>query len=154
MMGLLNILVPEGPPRQRGVAIGPRCREESGGRSNMQYSLRQPATDNPMGTKGSSIFSNKEWDELLGDLNLSSRALELIRGIFDDQTEEGIAYDLRISVHTVHSYIIRVYQRFGVSSREQLLVYIFGQYLERHRSPESKRSAGQRKRAPKRRVRF
>ncbi|MEE8153657.1 MAG: LuxR C-terminal-related transcriptional regulator [Phycisphaerales bacterium] len=119
----------------------------------MQYSLRQPATDNPMGTKGSSIFSNKEWDELLGDLNLSSRALELIRGIFDDQTEEGIAYDLRISVHTVHSYLIRVYQRFGVSSREQLLVYIFGRYLEGHRSPDSQRSAGRGKRAAKPRAR-
>ncbi len=120
----------------------------------MRQSLRQPASDNLTGTRDSSIFSNKEWDELLGDLNLSSRALELIRGIFDDQTEEGIAYDLRISVHTVHSYLIRVYQRFGVSSREQLLVYIFGQYLERHRLPESQRSAGQRKRAPKRRVRL
>ncbi len=120
----------------------------------MHYSVRQPATDNQMGTRGSSIFSNKEWDELLDGLNLSSRALQLIRGIFDDQTEEGIAYDLRISIHTVHSYLIRIYQKFGVNSREQLLVYIFGQYLERHRLPESKRSAGQRKRAAKRRARL
>lgn len=119
----------------------------------MHYSLRQPATDNQMGARGSSIFSNKEWDELLDGLNLSSRALQLIKGIFDDKTEEGIAYDLRISVHTVHSYLIRVYQRFGISSREQLIVYVFGLYLERHRSPESQRSARHGKRAAKPRAR-
>ena len=108
----------------------------------MHYSLRQPATDNQMGTRGSSIFSNKEWDELLGGLNLSLRALQLIKGIFDDQTEEGIAYDLNISAHTVHSHLFRIYQRLNVCSREELLVCIFGRYLEQHRLPKSQRSAG------------
>lgn len=119
----------------------------------MQYSLRQPASNNQTGTRGSSIFSKREWDELGCDLKLSPRALQLVRGIFDDQTEVAIAYDLSISVHTVHSYLIRIYQRFGVCSREQLLVYVFGWYRERHRLPESQRSAGQGKRAEKPRVR-
>ena len=108
----------------------------------MQYSLRQLAFHTQTATSGSSIFSNKEWDELGCDLKLSPRALQLVRGIFDDQTEGAIAYDLRISVHTVHSYLIRIYQRFGVCSREELLVYVFGHYLEQHRLPESPRSAG------------
>ena len=115
----------------------------------MHYSLRQPVSDNQTATRGSSIFSNQEWDELGCDLKLSPRALQLVRGIFDDQTEGAIAYDLRISVHTVHSYLIRIYQRFGVRSREQLLVYIFGRYLEQHRLPEPQRPAGQGKRAAK-----
>ena len=120
----------------------------------MQYSLRQPASNNQAGTRGSSIFSNKEWDELGCDLKLSPRALQLVRGIFDDQTEVAIAYDLSISVHTVHSYLIRIYQRFGVCSREELLVYIFGQYLEQHRLPKSQVSAGRRQRAAKPRIRL
>ncbi len=120
----------------------------------MHYSLRQPASDKQTGTRGSSIFSKREWDELGCDLKLTPRALQLVRGIFDDKTEEGIAYDLSISVHTVHSYLIRIYQTFGVRSREQLLVYIFGRYLEQHRSPRSRRSAGQGKRAAKPRVRL
>ncbi len=120
----------------------------------MHYSLRQPASDKQTAASGSLIFSNEEWDELGCDLRLSPRALQLVRGIFDDQTEGAIAYDLRISVHTVHSYLIRIYQRFGVFSREQLLVYVFGRYLERHRLPESQRSAGQGKRAAKPRVRL
>ena len=118
----------------------------------MHYSLRQPASNKQTATRDSSIFLSKEWDELGCDLKLSPRALQLVRGIFDDKTEEGIAYDLRISVHTVHSYLIRIYQRLGVCSREQLLVYIFGRYLEQHRSPESQRSARQSERPAKPRL--
>ena len=103
----------------------------------MQDALRQPALDTQPATKGSLIFSKKEWQVLRRDLKLSPRAMQLVRGIFDDQTEEAIADDLSISVHTVHSYRTRVYQRLGVSSREQLLVFTFGRYLERHRSPKS-----------------
>ena len=107
----------------------------------MRYSLRQPASDKQTAIRDSSIFSSKEWDELGCDLNLSPRALQLVQGIFDDKTEEGIAHDLSISAHTVHSYLIRIYQRLSICSRAQLLVYIFGQYVERHKSPKSKRRA-------------
>ena len=120
----------------------------------MHYSLRQPASDKQTGTRGSSTFSSEEWDELGCDLKLSPRALQLVRGIFNDQTEVAIADDLSISAHTVHSYLIRIYQRFGVCSREELLVYVFGRYLEQHRLPKSQRSAGQGERAAKPRVRL
>ena len=119
----------------------------------MPYSRRQPASDKQIATRGSSIFSKREWNELGCDLKLSARELQLVRGIFDDQTEEAIAYDLSISVHTVHSYLTRIYRTLGVCSRDQLLVYIFGRYLERHRLPKPQRSAGRRKRAAKPRVR-
>ena len=119
----------------------------------MQYSLRQPASDKQPTARGSSIFPKREWNQLGFELKLSPRALQLVRGIFDDQTEEAIAYDLSISVHTVHSYLARIYQRLGVCSRVELLVYIFGRYLEQHRSPKSRRSAGRGKRAAKPRVR-
>lgn len=76
------------------------------------------------------------------DLKLSPRALQLVRGIFDDKTEDGIAFDLNISAHTVHSHLIRIYQRLAVCSREELLVCIFGRYLEQNRLPKSQRSAG------------
>lgn len=95
-----------------------------------------------LGTKGSSIFSNKEWQELARDLKMSPRALQVVRGVFDDRTEAGIASDRRISVHTVHSYLNRIYRTFGVSSREQLLVYIVGRYLERRKLPKSWRATG------------
>ena len=95
-----------------------------------------------LGARDSSIFSNKEWQELACDLKLSPRALQLVRGIFDDRSEAGMAFGLGISVHTVHSYLNRIYRTFGVSSRGQLLVFIVGRYLERRRLPKSRRSTG------------
>ncbi len=88
----------------------------------MEDALRQLALDTQTATRGSLILSKKEWHALGRDLKLSPRAMQLVRGIFDDQTEEAIADDLSISVHTVHSYFIRIYQKLGLCSREQLLV--------------------------------
>ncbi len=107
----------------------------------MQDALRQHALDTQPATKGSLIFSKKEWQVLRRDLKLSPRAMQLVRGIFDDQTEEAIADDMSISVHTVHSYFTRIYQRLGVCSREQLLVFMFGRYLERRKVPKSRSPA-------------
>ncbi len=107
----------------------------------MEYSLRQPALDAQTAARDSWIFSKKEWHALERDLKLSPRELQLVRGVFDDQTEEAIADDLSISVHTVHTYFTRLYQKLGVCSREQLLVLIFGRYLERRRLPKSRSPA-------------
>ncbi len=107
----------------------------------MEYSLTQAALDARTATKGSLILSKKEWHALGRDLKLSSRALQLVRGVFDDRTEEAIADELSISAHTVHSYFTRLYQQLGVRSREQLLVFIFGRYLEQHRLPKSRSPA-------------
>ncbi len=107
----------------------------------MEYALRQPALDKHTATRGSLILSKKEWHALGRDLTLSPRELQLVRGIFDDRTEEAIADDLSISPHTVHSYFTRIYQKLGVCSREQLLVFIFGRYLERSRLPKSRSPA-------------
>ena len=107
----------------------------------MEYALRQPALDALTAARGSLILSKKEWYALRRDLKLSPRALQLVRGVFDDQTEEAIADDLSISVHTVHTYFTRLYQKLGVCSREQLLVFTFGRYLQRRRSPKSRSPA-------------
>lgn len=120
----------------------------------MSRSLQQPASDSLTETRGSSIFSNKEWDKLGIDLNLSPRALQLVQGIFNSKTEEGIANDLGISVHTVHTYLVRVYKQLSVRSREELLVFVFGWYLERHGLSESQRAAGQSERAARPRGRL
>ncbi len=103
----------------------------------------KPASDSLTESRGSSIFSNKEWEELGCDLKLSPRLLQLVQGIFDDKTEVGIAHDLRISPHTVHTYLMRLYRKLSVCSRVELVEYVFKRHLERHRLPKSRRSAGQ-----------
>lgn len=79
------------------------------------------------GSQGSSIFSETQWAAIAQSLSLSPRELEIVKYIFDDKSEEGIAFGLRISRHTVHSYIKGLYRKIGINSRSQLLVRVFCQ---------------------------
>lgn len=77
--------------------------------------------------QGSSIFSKTQWAAIARSLNLSPRELGIVKFIFDDKSEEGIAFGLDISRHTVHTYLNRLYRKTGVNSRCQLLVHVFRQ---------------------------
>lgn len=90
---------------------------------NLQTMIR--SSDN--GSRGSSVFSGTQWAAIARSLSLSPRELEIVKFIFDDKSEEGIAFGLDISRHTVHSYLSRLYRKIGVNSRPQLLVHVFGQ---------------------------
>ncbi len=79
------------------------------------------------GSQGSSIFSETQWTAIARSLSFSPREFEIVKYIFDDESEEGIALGLDISRHTVHSYLNRLYRKIGVNSRTQLLVCIFRQ---------------------------
>lgn len=79
------------------------------------------------GSQGSSIFSETQWAAIARSLSLSPREFEIVKYVFDGRSEEGIAFGLRISRHTVHSYLNRLYRKLGVKSRSQLLVRVFSQ---------------------------
>ena len=78
---------------------------------------------------GRCILPNDAWSVVAKSLQISNRELEIIQGIFDDQKEFTIARELTISVHTVHSHLERLYRKLGVSSRVELVVRIFSEYL-------------------------
>ncbi|MGE3180394.1 MAG: response regulator transcription factor [Phycisphaerae bacterium] len=79
---------------------------------------------------GSELLTSNEWQALRRQLALSPRELQVIQRICDDEKEVGIAANLGISVHTVHTHIERIYRKLGVSSRCALVVRIFSRYLE------------------------
>ena len=74
------------------------------------------------------LFSNEEWDSISTSLKLCPRELQVLQGIFADQTELQIASHLGISHHTVHSYLIRIYRKLEVNSRCELLLEVFAEY--------------------------
>ena len=76
-----------------------------------------------------SIFTDEEWLLLSQTLKLCSRELQIVKGIFADQTERQIALQLGISHHTIHTYVIRLYRKLDVSSRCELLLEVFAEYL-------------------------
>lgn len=81
------------------------------------------------------LFSDEQWESIADSLKLGGRDLQVVQGVFADQTEMQIASHLGISHHTVHSYLIRVYRKLEISSRCELLLEVFAEYLRQQNSP-------------------
>jgi DNA-binding CsgD family transcriptional regulator len=71
---------------------------------------------------------DQTWLEIARSLNLSSQQLEIIKGVFADQTEQAIATDLNVSHHTVHTHCERLYHKLAVRDRVQLVLRVMGAY--------------------------
>jgi DNA-binding CsgD family transcriptional regulator len=69
------------------------------------------------------------WTLLQSSLRLTRRELQIVHGIFDDQTETSIAAQLGISHHTVNTYLQRLYRKLSACSRPQLILRIVAEYL-------------------------
>lgn len=54
------------------------------------------------------LFSNEEWASLAYEFKLSFRELQIVQGIFGNQTERQTTLHLGISHHTIHSHLRRV----------------------------------------------
>ena len=83
------------------------------------------------GSPGSAVFSDETWNEIVGRLGLSHREGEIVRRVFDDQTEFAIAADLGISTHTVHTHCERLHKKLGVTDRVQLVLHVTQEFLRR-----------------------
>jgi ATP/maltotriose-dependent transcriptional regulator MalT len=84
-------------------------------------------------TQGGSILSGHQWKDLAESLGLSGRELEIVQAIFNDQSQDGIAQQLGISPHTVHTHMERLYHKLAVSSRCGVVVRLFREYLSLER---------------------
>src|SRR5215467_4195907 len=91
--------------------------------------LENSAKLKPVLHRDRSILPHDAWEVIANSLRISDRELEIIQGIFDDRKEYAIAQELKISVHTVHTYLERLYRKLGVSSRVTLVLYILSEYL-------------------------
>ncbi|MCH8824798.1 MAG: hypothetical protein IH984_14970 [Planctomycetes bacterium] len=80
------------------------------------------------------LFSDEEWALISDSLKLCRRELQVVQGVFADQTEQQIASHLDISYHTVHSYLIRIYRKLDVNSRCELLLEVFAEYRRQQAS--------------------
>ena len=54
---------------------------------------------------------------------LSKREQDVVRGIAEGMTNREIAEHLKLSVHTVKNYVFRIFDRLGVSSRVEVVLY-------------------------------
>ena len=83
----------------------------------------------PIVPRDRSILTYDAWKTIAKSLRISDRELEIVQRIFDDRKELAIADELKISMHTVHTHLERLYRKLGVSSRTALVLYILAEYL-------------------------
>ncbi|MCW5554589.1 MAG: helix-turn-helix transcriptional regulator [Verrucomicrobiae bacterium] len=86
---------------------------------------------------GSAMFSEHAWQELARSLKFSMRELQIARGIFDDDSDVGIAHNLGISLHTVHTHVERLHRKLAVTNRRQLLLRVVQEFLTLTVAPEN-----------------
>lgn len=74
-----------------------------------------------------SILTDARWRSIAASLSLSDREFQIVLAIFDGDKETMIAESLKLSSHTVHTYIERLYRKLGVGCRCELLIHIFAE---------------------------
>lgn len=80
-------------------------------------------------TLGAAVFSEAAWAEIARSLKLAGRELEITRGVFDNLIEGAIAANLRISEHTVHAHLNRLFKKLRVTTRVQLVLRVTQELL-------------------------
>ena len=89
---------------------------------------RSRASDNSP-PAGHSIISVDDWTVVAQILDLSEREFAIVKLVFDDRSDEGIADELGISRHTVNTHLSRLYRKLNVHSRVQLVVRTCSEFL-------------------------
>jgi DNA-binding NarL/FixJ family response regulator len=80
---------------------------------------------------GTDFLTEQEWLAIAAEYDLSHRELDVARGLVQGEEELQIAERLRLSIHTVHAYIRRLYHKADVHNHQQVVVAIFRVYVER-----------------------
>jgi len=62
----------------------------------------------------------------IGDSLLSAREIDVVRCVAEGLTNRGIAQRLMLTEHTVKNYMFRIFDKLGVSSRVEVLLYALG----------------------------
>ena len=80
------------------------------------------------------VFSCGEWLQLKADLSLSGRQAAVVQQLFLGHSDKQIAQELCISVPTVRTHLNRLFLRFGVQDRCELVLRVFSYFIEKHRA--------------------
>jgi DNA-binding CsgD family transcriptional regulator len=67
------------------------------------------------------------WFDVKGRILLTRREEEIVSLVADGLKNREIAEHLKLSEHTVKNHLFRVFERLGISSRAELILYVDGQ---------------------------
>jgi DNA-binding CsgD family transcriptional regulator len=83
----------------------------------------------PVVRRGASLISDQAWSEIARTLGLTKRELQIVQSVFDNLPEAGVAKRLRISEHTAHTHLNRLFKKLTVNTRTDLVVRIMEQMI-------------------------
>jgi DNA-binding CsgD family transcriptional regulator len=75
------------------------------------------------------VLFGEIWSAISRALDLSDRESEIVRLLMRDQSERVIGEELRISSHTVHTHLERLYRKLDVTSRCQVVIRVFEAFV-------------------------
>ncbi len=81
-------------------------------------------------TTQKSFLSDQEWVQVRQTLGLSPRQAEIVRHLLLGESDKQIAKELRISIPTVRTHLRRLFQKFELNDRVELILHIFGHVRE------------------------
>jgi DNA-binding CsgD family transcriptional regulator len=79
--------------------------------------------------RGAALLSTHAWHEIGTKLRLTKRELQIVQSVFDNLPETEIATRFRISGHTVHTHLNRLFKKLTVTSRTELVLRIVEQMI-------------------------
>ncbi len=74
---------------------------------------------------GTEIFSESEWMELAKELSLSPRQAQVLQCLFLGHSDKQIVLELQMALPTVRTHLNRLFSRFDVQDRTELVLYVF-----------------------------
>ena len=85
--------------------------------------------DSQRNLHGAALLSDQAWLEIAKTLDITKRELQIVQGVFDNLHEEGIANRFKISEHTVHMHLNRLFKKLTVTTRTELVLRIVQQMI-------------------------
>ena len=79
--------------------------------------------------RGAALLSDHAWREIASALRLTKRELQIVQSVFDNQHEAAIAKRFKLSPHTVHMHMNRLFKKLNVRSRTELVLRIVEQMV-------------------------
>ena len=71
------------------------------------------------------LVSDDEWDILREMAGISPRQTDILKCIMQGESDKQIAEELGISLPTVRTHIERLFHKFDLNDRVELLIYFF-----------------------------
>jgi DNA-binding CsgD family transcriptional regulator len=73
-------------------------------------------------------ISQEAWRSIAYAVGLSQRELEVLQCVVADQHEQEIGVTLKLSRHTIRTYLKRIRAKLGTGSRVRLVEIVFAEY--------------------------